>query len=100
LGDNFIKVSVQDTGPGIKEEDIPKLFQEFTQLKEGIERKTGSTGLGLAISKQIIEIHKGKIWAESPPAGEAGEFGKGTSFNFVLPVKERRVGCGEENTRS
>lgn len=83
LGDNFVKVSVQDTGPGIRKEDIPKLFQQYEQLGKGIERTIGGTGLGLVISREIIEGHKGKVWAES-------EFGKGSSFNFVLPVKERR----------
>jgi len=81
--DNFIQVVVKDTGPGIKEEDIPKLFQQFRQL----QRKMGGTGLGLSICKQIIEAHKGKIWAESPPAGAAGKFSKGTAFYFTIPEK-------------
>ncbi|MDP2922867.1 MAG: ATP-binding protein [Candidatus Omnitrophota bacterium] len=77
--DNAILVSVQDTGPGIKNEDIPQLFQRFVQLEKGIYRKPGGTGLGLAISKEIIAAHKGRIWAES-------EFGKGATFYFTLPV--------------
>jgi len=83
-GSNIVKVSVQDTGPGIKEENIPKLFQQFEQLEKGGDRKTGGTGLGLAISKEIIEAHKGKLWVES-------EFGKGTNFIFILPIRERRA---------
>ena len=82
-GDNIIQVSVSDTGPGIKKEDLPKLFNEFEQLVTGSERRTGGSGLGLAISRKIIEKHNGKIWAESEP-------GKGTTFHFVLPIKERR----------
>jgi signal transduction histidine kinase len=78
-GENFIQVIVKDTGPGIKEEDMPRLFQQYTQL----QRKVGGTGLGLSICRQIIEAHNGKIWAES-------EFGKGASFYFLLPIKERR----------
>lgn len=78
-GTNFIQVGIQDTGYGIKNEDIPKLFQEFVQL----QRKVGGTGLGLSICKKIIEGHKGKIWAES-------ELGKGSTFYFTLPIKERR----------
>ena len=81
--DNIVRVSVQDTGPGIAKEDIPRLFQRFGQLKAGVERKTGSSGLGLAISKDIIEHHQGKIWAESKP-------GEGVIFHFVLPIQERR----------
>lgn len=79
-GDNFIRVSVKDTGPGIKTENLSKLFQRFSQL----ERKPGGTGLGLAISKEIIDLHGGKIGVES-------EFGKGAAFYFILPVKERRI---------
>jgi len=80
---NFIQVSIQDTGTGIEEEDVPKLFQEFEQIRDK-DRQTGGTGLGLAISKQIIEQHNGKIWAESKP-------GEGTTFYFLLPIKERRA---------
>jgi PAS domain S-box-containing protein len=74
--DHRIKVMVKDTGIGIKKNDIPKLFQEFKQLK----RKAGGTGLGLFISKKIIDAHKGKIWADS-------ELGKGSTFWFTLPLK-------------
>ncbi len=80
---NAIQVSVQDQGIGIKNEDIPKLFKPFSQLAKANERETGTTGLGLAISKQIIEAHNGKIGVESVD-------GKGTTFYFVLPIKERR----------
>jgi signal transduction histidine kinase len=80
---NTVTVSVIDSGEGIKEEDIDKLFQTFSQLKKGKERKTGSTGLGLAISKKIIEQHNGKIWVESAPE-------KGCAFSFLLPIEERR----------
>ena len=77
-GDNFIQVSVKDTGPGIKEEDMGKIFKHFEQL----ERRPGA-GLGLVIAKRIIEAHKGKIWAESV-------FGQGATFHFVLPITEKR----------
>jgi len=78
-GNNVIQVSVKDTGPGIKEEDMPRLFQQYEQL----ERRTGGTGLGLAISLEIIKAHGGKIWAES-------KFGQGTTLHFTLPIEERR----------
>jgi signal transduction histidine kinase len=82
-GDNIIGVTVKDTGSGIKKEDMPRLFDEFEQVQDINDRKTGGTGLGLAISKEIIEKHNGKIWAES-------QFGKGTTISFVLPIKEWR----------
>jgi CheY-like chemotaxis protein/anti-sigma regulatory factor (Ser/Thr protein kinase) len=80
--DGAIQVSVKDSGPGIKEEDMDKLFQPFRQLEKITERKTGGTGLGLAISKEIVERHKGKIGVES-------ELGKSTTFWFNLPVTEK-----------
>ncbi|MGA1823614.1 MAG: ATP-binding protein [bacterium] len=80
---NIIQVSVYDTGIGIKKDDIPQMFKKFQQIATSTGRKKGGTGLGLAISREIIERHKGKIWAES-------EFGKGTTLHFVLPIKEQR----------
>lgn len=81
---NNVKVSVKDTGPGIREEDAPRLFQQFEQLGKGIDRKIGGTGLGLAISKEIVVRHNGKIWVES-------KLGEGSVFHFTLPIKERRT---------
>ncbi len=78
--ENAIRISVSDTGPGIKQEDMSKLFQKFQQLDSSGGRKTGGTGLGLAISKEIVEKHGGRIWAESEPS-------KGTIFHFLLPIK-------------
>lgn len=82
--DNTVHVIVRDTGTGIKAEDMQKLFQAFKQLDNARDKKGDGTGLGLAISKEIILAHKGKIWAES-------EAGKGSSFHFILPIKERRT---------
>ena len=79
-GTNFVQVSVKDSGQGIREEDLPKLFQQFEQLEKGFARKTGGTGLGLAICKEIIKKHRGEIWVES-------KVGKGTIFHFILPIK-------------
>jgi len=78
-GSKNVKVSVKDTGIGIKKKDIPKLFQRFEQLgrKNG---KTGGSGLGLAICKDMIEKHDGRIWCES-------QIGKGAEFSFILPIR-------------
>ncbi len=73
--DNFIQVSVLDTGCGIKDEDISRLFQKYEQL----ERRPGGTGLGLAISREIITAHSGKIWAETSKEKE-------TTIYFTLPI--------------
>jgi PAS domain S-box-containing protein len=79
--DNTVLISVKDTGPGIRQEDMSRLFQPFEQIWSGKAKPEG-TGLGLSISKEIVMRHKGKIWAESEP-------GKGTTFHFALPIKER-----------
>lgn len=73
-------ICVEDSGPGIEAEDVPRLFNKFAQL--GGKRPPGAkgTGLGLAISKGIIEMHGGRIWVESQP-------GRGSKFYILLPVR-------------
>ncbi len=73
-----IRVSVRDTGMGIRHEDLHRLFQTFSQVSSGSNRRTGESGLGLAISKRIIDLHGGRIWVNSI-------FGEGSVFSFVLP---------------
>ena len=75
----WIYVSVRDTGPGIAPENMNRLFQPFQQLDSSIRRRFGGSGLGLSISKRFIELHNGKIWAES-------ELNKGTTFFFQIPI--------------
>jgi two-component system phosphate regulon sensor histidine kinase PhoR len=70
--------SVSDTGIGIAAEDLPRLFERFYKVDRS--RASGGTGLGLAIAKHIVQLHGGRIWAESP-----GE-GAGSTFNFVVPL--------------
>ena len=77
---DFIEISVTDTGIGIKTEDMPKLFKEFTQLESVYTRQYAGTGLGLALTKKLVELHGGKIWVES-------EYGKGSRFTFTIPVR-------------
>ncbi|MEK7276965.1 MAG: GAF domain-containing protein, partial [Chloroflexota bacterium] len=75
----MVKLSVRDSGMGIAEDDLPKLFQSFSQVDGSATRKTGGTGLGLAICKNLVELHGGSIWVESA-------VGKGSAFIFTLPV--------------
>ncbi len=70
-------ISVQDTGIGIAQNDIPKIFEEFVQLDGTLARKNGGTGLGLPISRHFIEMHGGTLEVESEP-------GKGSVFRFFL----------------
>jgi len=72
-------IEVTDTGVGIKAEDLPRLFQEFVQLETTRDKRQEGTGLGLSLTKQLVELHGGRIWAESE-----GE-GKGSTFGVRLP---------------
>lgn len=74
-GDHIL-CEIRDTGMGISEDNLQKIFEEFYQVESG---KYGGTGLGLSIARQMIEAHGGKIWVESSP-------GKGSAFFFTLPT--------------
>ena len=74
-----LEIRVQDTGIGIRPEDMPRLFQEFVQLETTQAQRHEGTGLGLALTKKLVELHGGRIWVESQ-----GE-GRGTTFAFTLP---------------
>jgi PAS domain S-box-containing protein len=78
---DFVEISVEDTGIGIKTEDMDKLFGEFSQIESPYTKKYKGTGLGLALTKRLVELHGGRIWVES-------EFGKGSRFTFVIPIRQ------------
>ncbi len=75
-----MRISVEDTGIGIKKEDISKLFQSFQQVDSKRNRNIEGTGLGLAISKRLLSLMNGDIWVES-------EYEKGSKFSCALPQK-------------
>jgi two-component system sensor histidine kinase GlrK len=74
-----VEVSVSDTGPGIKKENLTTIFEKFHQAPFKQSNPIKGTGLGLAIVKHVITAHGGRVWAESEP-------GQGSSLIFVLPV--------------
>ncbi|MGN1179719.1 MAG: PocR ligand-binding domain-containing protein [Suilimivivens sp.] len=78
--DIVLQISVEDTGIGIKKEDLGKLFQSFQQLDSKRNRNIEGTGLGLAISKQLLSLMGGSIHVES-------EYEKGSTFSFDIPQK-------------
>ena len=82
VGKDFVLVKVKDTGRGIKSDDISKLFKKFNMVgNDHLTKDKGQgTGLGLYLSKSLVELHGGKIWAQSD-----GE-GKGSTFSFTLPI--------------
>ncbi len=82
-------VSITDTGSGIKESDMDKLFKSFQQLDSKRNRNIEGTGLGLAICRQLVTLMKGKIHVESM-------YGKGSTFSFVIPQKVTDMHCSVE----
>lgn len=74
----LLQVSVEDTGIGIKEEDIDKIFKSFQQVDSKRNRNIEGTGLGLTITKRLLAMMNGKVWVES-------QYGKGSCFSFFVP---------------
>ncbi|HEV7926129.1 MAG TPA: PAS domain S-box protein, partial [Verrucomicrobiae bacterium] len=78
------KLAVQDSGIGIKAEDLARLFKEFEQIESGAARRYEGTGLGLALTRKIVEMQGGCI-------SVASEVGKGTTFTVILPLEFRKA---------
>lgn len=76
----WVRISVQDNGPGISSEDLPYVFDHFYRGEKSRDRKSGGTGIGLAITKQLVENHGGNITVES-------QINKGSLFHVDLPLE-------------
>ncbi len=81
-GEPGVVVRVADTGQGIPEEELNRIFDRFYQVDPSSSRRHGGMGLGLSLVRTIVESHGGHVWAES-------EIGHGTTFFVWLPEKER-----------
>lgn len=84
LQDKYVCVSVSDTGPGIPETDLSKVFDDFYRVDNSLTRSTGGTGIGLSLVKRFITAMNGKVWAENNSIS-------GCTVFFLLPYFEKMV---------
>jgi len=80
----FAEICVEDTGIGIKEEDLGTIFDKFVQVDRTTVRQHEGTGLGLSIARGLVALHKGMIWATS-------DYGEGSKFCFTVPLKKEML---------
>lgn len=80
-GSKCLRLSVSDTGIGIKEEDMGRIFSEFEQVDSSLSRRYEGTGLGLTLTKRLVELHGGEIYVES-------EIGRGSKFTVIIPLPD------------
>ena len=74
----MVRVDVRDSGVGIPEKDLPRVFERFYRVDKSRSRELGGTGLGLSIVKHIVQAHGGEVFVES-------ELNHGSTFSFTLP---------------
>lgn len=97
INDNYVEIFIRDTGIGIPQDQLDKIFDRFYQVDGSHTKAYGGTGIGLALTKELIELHKGRIEVES-------EEGKGSTFRLIFPLgksqlKEEEI-CEDEKCRT
>lgn len=90
---NYVSIKVKDTGIGIPEESLPKIFEEFRQVSEGLDRKFDGTGLGLTLTKKFVELLGGTISVES-------KLNEGSVFIVRFPLEEKKADDKSEHYES
>jgi signal transduction histidine kinase len=81
---SFAKIYIKDTGIGIPQEDIPKIFERFYRVDKTRDRKTGGSGLGLSITSEIIRRHKGEIQIKNKKNGDKKK--NNSSSHIITPI--------------
>ncbi|GAB4504767.1 MAG: hypothetical protein Fur0043_17610 [Anaerolineales bacterium] len=87
----YVQVSVIDNGIGIPAKDLGRVFERFFQVESHLTRRHGGMGLGLSVAKAMIEMHNGRIWAESVE-------GRGSNFSFLLPISQTQLNASSAFT--
>lgn len=89
----LVEFAVMDTGIGVPPDDLRRLFAPYARGQASAIAGYEGTGLGLALSKRLVELHGGRIWAESDGPG------MGSTFRFVLPLERRQAPAVETSVR-
>jgi signal transduction histidine kinase len=79
---SFLKISIRDTGGGIADKDLDRVFERFYRAERPLIEGLGETGVGLAIVKSLVEAHGGRVWVDT-------EIGEGSTFHFLLPISDQ-----------
>ncbi len=90
-GENLLEVRVADTGRGISDGDLDRIFESFEQGEGSAIRQFGGTGLGLAVTKQLVSLHGGSVWVES-------RVDAGTTFFFTVPIAPASAATPSDET--